>query len=83
MNPKYNPRPITSFVEDDFELSKANRVSHKEAIAKAVRKDYVIIAIRIAMPLAAIFISLWLYTMVDNFISYRQIQRFHRNISSS
>lgn len=84
MNPKHKPRPISSFVEDDFELKESKKSSYKEAIAKAARRDYTIAAIRIVMPLAAICIALWLYTMLDNFISHHQHQRFefNRHISS-
>ena len=83
MNPKMKPHPITSFTEDDFDLKtqKAEREAKKNARYKAARKDNTILVIRIVMSLVAVIIALWLYTLVDNYISYFQYQRFHRSIS--
>jgi len=79
---KRNPRPVTSFYEDDFEVARQSKEKQKAALARAAREDYLILAIRIVMPVIAIFVTLWLYTMVDNFIAHQQYLRFSRSFSS-
>jgi len=85
MNQKHKPRPIASFSEDDFDLNtlKSKRAKQKNAHYEALRNDYIILAIRIAMALVAVGIALWLYSLIDNFIAHQQHQRFDRSINTA
>jgi len=70
-------------MEDDFEIGARKKVDNQAAITEAARKDYTIMAIRILMPIAAVIIALWLYSMIDNYISHRQYQQLYRSTFSS
>lgn len=82
MNPKrHRPRPITSFMEDELELDALKKEMQKE-VRKQIRtesearnKHYTIVTIRIIIALAAFVLAIWLYIMVDDFISHRHNQR--------
>ena len=83
MNPKkYNPRPITSFMEDELELDELKKEMQKEVRKQTRSKDetrnrnYMIFAIRIIIALIAFAITVGLYILVDDFLAYYQNQRF-------
>lgn len=75
---KFAPRPITSFLEDEVdpgalkrEMQKALRSGEAER-NKARSRTRKIFVIRLILPLLAVALAMWLYTLVDNFISHRQ-----------
>ena len=67
MNPKYRPRPITSFMEDEFELDVFKKGITKPAPEGAWRRQHTIMAVRIIIAIAAVVVALWLYILVDEF----------------
>lgn len=88
-SPKPNPKPITSFMEDDFDVI-AYRQSvqkslqiQKNAHIESTRRNYIILAIRIVMAIAAAVLCIWLYFLVDNFITHQQLSRVSSRVSVS
>ena len=84
---KYAPRPITSFLEDEIDPDVLRREMQKSLRIEAAEKSKMrsrsisIAAIRIILPLVAVALSLWLYTLVDNFINHHQYQRLQRRLA--
>ena len=84
MKTKYKPRPVISFMEDDVDINllkqeirrEAKKIANSEA--EAMRRQYIIFAVRVIFAVAAILIVIWLYIMIDNFITHQQFQRFQR-----
>ena len=76
MNPKYkprNPRPITSFLEDEFELKlKINKPTQPSTLTS---RYFTILFIRLVMALTAGIIAMWLYVLANDFITHHQQQR--------
>jgi len=73
MGPKHKPRPLVSFIEDDFELGEVKKnakiYQNKPTQLKSERnRDYTILIIRLVMALIAGAIAVWLYILVDNFV---------------
>ena len=89
MNPKHKPRPITSFVEDEFELDAVKKamsdaVVKRQRIESETRQKYGIIAVvRIIIAIVAFLLAIWLYILVDDFISYRRYQQLRPGVRVS
>ena len=78
---KHKPRPITSFMEDELELDDLKKSMQKEikrqkrTETEARNKHYAVVVVRVVIALIAFVLAIWLYIMVDDFISHHQHQR--------
>ena len=71
MNPKLKPRPITSFIEDDFELIV------RKSIVVQKKTNRMIQFVRVTIMIIALILVVWLVVMMDSFISHNQAQESH------
>ena len=76
MKIKNEPRPITSFLEDELDLVKIKKEILKESRNEArletetKRKHYMVFLVRIIIALVAFGFALLLYIMLDDFIAH-------------
>lgn len=70
----------SNYAEDVFDFNKPKRRKYDYAAAEAVRRAYLILAIRVGIAIVAGVIALWLYILLDNFISHQQYQRINRAV---
>ena len=81
MNPKHKPRPITSFIEDEFELDSSPKHTHSQETAppetesQPESESFTILLIRAVMMIIAFAIAISLVILIDNFISQQQSRR--------
>ena len=74
-------RDVKATQEPDYEPI-PHLLSPKE-ISEAKRRNVPLIIIRIVLPVIAFLLAIWLYCLVDNFITQNQHQRFLRVFFSS
>ena len=74
MKTKGKPMPITSFLEDDFDINAYRKMLKRQEVNN--RHRVILFLVKFAMPIVALALALLLYGLIDNFIAQRQFQRY-------